>query len=207
MLIKKKINGPISLCNYCMAGSECTCVLCFDTHKSRPFIRWEKSWVGSISWVRLHLVKKKKSQIQSGLCFLNQNASHVVPLGVPRAKTSWRGWRVGQTDPDKVGGKHPGNTAFSLAREGSEKKRYLKMVITCNFLLETVQCIWKRSWGPHLGWREGRVPYHQTGEETRGCLLLSASQFSPTLIIILPALSCFTRWRDVSRTFQVGMLL
>lgn len=181
---------------------------CALTHTKVDHLSAEKNLeLGLFPGLGYILLKKKKSQIQSGLCFLNQNASHVVPLGVPRAKTSWRGWRVGQTDPDKVGGKHPGNTAFSLAHEGSEKKRYLKMVITCNFLLETVQCIWKRSWGPHLGWREGRVPYHQTGEETRGCLLLSVSQFSPTLIIILPALSCFTRWRDVSRTFQVGMLL
>lgn len=135
-------------------------------------------------------------------------ASHVVPLGVPRAKTSWPGRRVDQTDPDKARGNHLGNSTFSLAGEGSEKKRYLKMVITCNFLLETVQCIWKRSWGPHLGWREGRVPYHQTPRRPReGGLLLSASQFSPTFIIVLPTLSCFTRWRDVSRTFQAGMLL
>lgn len=162
-----------------MAGSECTCVLCFDTHKSRPLSAEKNLELGLFPGLGYILLKKKKSQIQSGLCFLNQNASHVVPLGVPRAKTSWRGWRVGQTDPDKVGGNHPGNTAFSLAREGSEKKRYLKMVITCNFLLETVQCIWKRSWGPHLGWREGRVPYHQTGEETRG-------GSSPFCVSVLP---------------------
>lgn len=155
---------------------------CALTHTKVDHYRWEKSWVGSISWVRLHLVKnkqKKRFSRASALCFLNQNASHVVPLGVPRAKTGWRGWRVGQTDPDKVGGNRPGNTAFSLAHEGSEKKRYLKMVITCNFLLETVQCIWKRSWGPHLRWREGRVPYHQTSEETWGAVFSFLHLSSP----------------------------
>ena len=49
-----------------MAGSECTCVLCFDTHKSRPLSAEKNLELGLFPGLGYILLKKKKKSDSVG---------------------------------------------------------------------------------------------------------------------------------------------
>lgn len=152
LILKKNNNGPISLRNYGMAGSECTCVLCFHTQK-RTLLSVEKNLGLGLFPGLGHILWKKKNVgfgWASALCFLNQNAS-------PMGSAAFQGQRhVGVagtwadlvlTEPEELSWKDRvlcGPRGSVLGDRGSLKKMYPKMLVTCKFLLEAVQCSWER---------------------------------------------------------------
>lgn len=145
--------------------------LCFDTHRwvhRRPRSRIPG---GSISCVRLHLVKTEKAGIGGACagCFLNRRAQP-GPTALPgKDQGGW--WVVGG-----VGGAGFDAVAPGESRDGGgPTEKVPKMVLTCNFLREAGQCVCRGERGPRGGggsrWG-GRAPEASKQREPRGFSIL-----------------------------------